>query len=127
VNDPQSSMGIVEGRLGYTQKGNPEDVWYFPGTSNQRALIVGGMHGSELSSIRLAENLISYLQQGVQPYFSVVIIPSLFPDNAEAALADKDELGSVKNKGRYTNAKTVDPNRQMPAPGEAFDAKYGLD
>ncbi len=127
VNDPEASMGITKGRLGYSQKGNPVDVWYFPGTSNHRALIIGGMHGSELSSIRLAENLISYLQQGARPYFSVMIIPSLFPDNAAAAMADADELGSVKNKGRYTNAKTVDPNRQMPPPGQAFNPKHGID
>lgn len=127
MNDPAAAQGIIRGRLGYSAKGLPVSAWYFPGTSNERALIIGGMHGSELSSIALAEKLVMALQAGEKPYYSVVIIPTLFPDNAVAAINQPQQLGSFQNIGRYTYKGATDPNRQMPTPGRAFDATTGLD
>lgn len=127
MNDPAAAHGIIRGRLGYSEKGLPVDAWYFPGTSDQRALIIGGMHGSELSSIALAERLIAELQSGIRPYYSVVIIPSLFPDNALAARMCPSQIGSVMNIGRYSYEGATDPNRQMPTPGRAFNQSSGLD
>jgi hypothetical protein len=96
------------------------DAWYFPGESDQRALIIGGVHGSELSSVEVANALLNDLLKGEQPYYSVIIIPILFPDNANKALASPQTINSVANIGRYTYAGAVDPNRQMPSPGKAF-------
>lgn len=127
LNDPAASRGIIRGRLGYTAKGQPVNAWYFPGTSDERALIIGGMHGSELSSIALAEELIAALQEGERPYYSVVIVPRLFPDNAAEAIGQPKQLGSFQNIGRYSCKGATDPNRQMPSPGRAFDPSTGLD
>ncbi|HET7897373.1 MAG TPA: hypothetical protein VFL47_06880, partial [Flavisolibacter sp.] len=97
----------------------PVDIWYFPGVSQQKALVIGGIHGSELSSVAVANQLIRQLQQGKKPYYSVVVIPSLFPDNAR--VAEKSSRDRVPdNKGRYTAETTADPNRQMPAAGQPF-------
>lgn len=127
LNDPAASRGIIRGRLGYTAKGQPVNAWYFPGTSDERALIIGGMHGSELSSIALAEELVAALQEGERPYYSVVIVPTLFPDNAAEAISQPGQLGSFQNIGRYSCKEATDPNRQMPGPGRAFDPAIGLD
>lgn len=119
--------GMARLKLGYSTKGRLIEAWYFPGRSSERALILAGMHGSELSAIDVAERLVAELMDGVQPYFSVLIIPCLFPDNAALALQYPTELGSVKNIGRYSCINATDPNRQMPGPGSAYDASTGID
>lgn len=119
--------GMARLKLGYSTKGRLIEAWYFPGRSSERALILAGMHGSELSAIDVAERLVAELMDGVQPYFSVLIIPCLFPDNAALALQYPAELGSVKNIGRYSWAHATDPNRQMPGPGRAYNANTGID
>jgi hypothetical protein len=84
------------------------------------------VHGSELSSIELAYELVKQSEQKT-PAHNVIIIPSLFPDNAFAANDDSTSIGSTKNTGRYTSDITADPNRQMPSLGKAFDIRQPLD
>lgn len=113
--------------LGRSQQGRKIEAYFFPGTSNKRALIVGGMHGSELSSIEVAKQLLQTLKTGDSIFYNVIIIPSLFPDNAEAAKQLPSQIGGVENIGRYSFPGAVDPNRQMPTPGHAFDEEEALD
>jgi hypothetical protein len=109
-------------QLGITRQGRPVNAWYFPGTSDKRALVIGGVHGSELSSIEVAQALVEkLLLQEEQTYYSVIVIPSLFPDNAAMAMKVPEQAGSVLNIGRYTHENAVDPNRQMPSPGKDYD------
>lgn len=109
-------------QLGITREGRPVNAWYFPGTSDKKALVIGGMHGSELSSIEVAQALIEKLSMREEKtYYSVIIIPSLFPDNAAMAMKVPEQAGSVLNIGRYTHENAVDPNRQMPSPGKDYD------
>ena len=109
------------GVLGTTKQGRNIEAYYFPGTSNKRAIVIGGMHGSELSSIEIARVLISELQQGKRSYFNVIIIPTLFPDNAEKAKENPELIGSTTNLGRYSSSNWVDPNRQIPSLGKSFN------
>src|SRR5687767_14636952 len=44
--------------LGKTKRGKDIEAYFFPGTGNKRALIIGGVHGSELSSIEVAIELV---------------------------------------------------------------------
>lgn len=114
--------------MGRTNGGHNISAWYFPGRSSQRALVIGGVHGSELSSIEVAYALVSkLLEADVAPYYSVIIIPSLFPDNAALALGHPEETGSTSNIGRYTHSTAVDPNRQMPSPGKSFNEEEQKD
>jgi hypothetical protein len=110
----------------YTRNNRPVTLYFFPGTSDRKALVIGGMHGSESSSIEVAETLVKQLSGGGKPYYNVVIIPSLFPDNAETALRDKK--GRLRESaGRHSSPNTADPNRQMPPPGEPFRAAQPFD
>lgn len=113
--------------LGRSQHGRNIEAFFFPGTSNKRALIIGGMHGSELSSIEVAKELLQQLKRGDSIFYNVIIIPSLFPDNAETARQNFSKIGDVENIGRYSYRGAVDPNRQMPTPGQAFDDENHLD
>ena len=114
--------------LGFSKEGRSVEAYYFPGTGSKRALVIGGVHGSELSSIEVADSLIEYLKKGNQKYYSVIIIPSLFPDNAAAAKNKPECIGGSMNYGRYTCNDAADPNRQMPSLGKPFskDAKDHL-
>ncbi len=108
-------------QMGFSKQGRMIQAWYFPGQTDHRALIIGGVHGSELSSIEVANELIrQLLQSDRQPYYTVVVVPSLFPDNAAIAASFPEEAGSDKNIGRYSFRNGVDPNRQMPSPGRSF-------
>ena len=113
--------------LGQSQEGRIINAWYIPGTSKNRALAIAGVHGSELSAVDVAYQVLKQLLQGEQPYYSVIIIPSLFPDNAIKAMNKPEYIGSIDNIGRYTFPNAVDPNRQMPSPGKAFDENMSLD
>ena len=113
--------------LGRTQQGRNIEAYFFPGTSDKRALVIGGMHGSELSSIEVASELVRMLKQPNTIYYNVIIIPSLFPDNAETAKQCPLQIGDPGNIGRYSFPGAVDPNRQMPSPGHAFDEEHELD
>jgi len=112
--------------LGYTKNNRPIEVFYFPGISNKKAMVIGGMHGSELSSVEVAHRILKELSKGGMPYYNVIIVPCLFPDNAAVA----KQVGGIRvenNSGRYSHDHAVDPNRQMPALGKAFDSEEPVD
>jgi hypothetical protein len=109
-----------------TKKGRQLEAYYFPGLSDKKALVVGGMHGSELSSVAVARMLVEQLAKGEKQFYSVVVIPCLFPDNAaEADGEDEDRVS--RNTGRYTSPLAADPNRQMPLLGKPFDPEVPVD
>ena len=97
--------------LGLSKKGQAINAWYFPGTSDKKALVIGGVHGSELSSIDVVNELLEQLNTNGTIYYNVIVIPSLFPDNAKTACSAQHEIGSVKNIGRYSFPGAPDPNR----------------
>ncbi len=113
--------------LGQSKKKRNIEAWYFPGSGNKRALVIGGVHGTELSAIEVATTLINTLKKAGNNYYSVIIIPCLFPDNAATAENRPREIGSTRNIGRYSFSTSPDPNRQMPTPGEPFDEKVFKD
>src|SRR4051812_36946042 len=83
ITNMLQSATPVRSVLAYTRQLRPLEIHYFPGTSNENALVIGGVHGSELSSVSVAKQLIELLANtDVKPYYNVIIIPSLFPDNA---------------------------------------------
>src|SRR5262245_37308658 len=43
VNSPIALQGIA----GYSKQGRPIEAFYFPGQSDKRAMVIGGVHGSE--------------------------------------------------------------------------------
>jgi hypothetical protein len=113
--------------LGQSKQMRTIEAWFFPGTSEKNALVIGGVHGTELSSTEVAKTLIQKLLQGEEHYYNVIVIPCLFPDNAATAKENGDAIGSTTNIGRYSFSNAADPNRQMPSPGKPFDEESGTD
>lgn len=112
--------------LGYTNAEKAVEIYFFPGKTKETALIIGGMHGSELSSIELAENIVHKLSGDVVPEYNVLIIPRLFPDNADCAATSLERKGK-SGAGRYSSLHSVDPNRQMPGLGKPFLSNQPFD
>jgi hypothetical protein len=117
----------VKGIAGYSKNRLPIEAYYFPGKSEKRALIIGGVHGSELSAIEVAKAAVAQLMSDPTNYYTVIIIPCLFPDNTVMAAQKPSLIGSTDNIGRYSHAGSPDPNRQMPSLGTAFNEYYPVD
>ncbi|GAB3499794.1 hypothetical protein GCM10027399_25180 [Curvibacter fontanus] len=92
----------VKGRMIYTR-----DVQ--PPTTRLRVLVIGGMHGDELSSASVALHWIR-LAQGTPEAIHWRFIPALNPD------------GLFDKPARRVNANGVDLNRNFPTPNWERDA-----
>lgn len=99
--------GGIGASLLTTAGGRSVDAFFFPGTSDERALVIAGVHGSEQGGIEVAQMLIQTLQNAVlRPWYSVIVVPTLFPDNAATR----------------TREGTTPTNRNFPSPGQGLDA-----
>jgi hypothetical protein len=74
------ATGNIEASLGLTAGKRQVNAYFFPGISNDRALVIAGVHGTERQGVQVAELLIANLQKK-QPFFTVIVVPKLFPDN----------------------------------------------
>jgi hypothetical protein len=131
--------------LGKTAGGREVKAVYFKGAIDEVALVIAGVHGSELSGVEIAERLIKLLSdpKAPRPFFTVVIVPQLFPDNVDAKRTWEKSVvkagtklkldeyqkarAKAKDPGRYTAGSAVDPNRQFPELGKPFDPNNPVD
>ncbi len=100
-----AEAGNIEATIGVGAHRTPIHAFYFPGTGSRRAMIIGGVHGSEQAGVEVVNRLLDQMRApgAPQPVFSVIIVPSLFPENVAA--------------GRRKTPGQPDPNREMPAVG----------
>src|SRR5712672_1214333 len=103
------------------------------GISDDIALIIAGVHGSELSGIEVANWVRVKLQQSsVPPLYTTIVVPEVFPKLAQDARNERirnrfaDELED-SNTGRdaYVGKKAIGTNRQFPRPEEPFASLTG--
>jgi hypothetical protein len=104
---------VAAGELGRSAKNRPIQVFYFPGTTDRRALVIAGVHGTERQGIEVA-NLLKAQLLKTPPAFSVILVPSLFPDNAATGAF------GIREGGTPTN-------RDFPTPDKDFAASGGSD
>ncbi len=114
--------GHIEASLGRSGESRQVQAFYFPGTSPERALILGGVHGSELSGVEVAEMLIEDLRTGPRPYYTVIIVPRLFPDTAHRAegATRRGWMGAPQDSNIGRHVGRLDPNRNFPAAGQSL-------
>ncbi|HEY5981013.1 MAG TPA: M15 family metallopeptidase [Microlunatus sp.] len=133
----------LEFTVGLDSLGTPIQAHLVPGEIDDVALVVAGVHGSEQSGVEVADRLLAQLQVH-RPFFTVVIVPRLFPDNVASRAAWEKKLAADQGKiavskyreirtkdkdpGRVTPGKGAkDPNRQFPALGADLDPVRPLD
>lgn len=86
---------IRKERLGTTAKGRPIETRFIPGNTNRRAIVLAGVHGSEVQGIEVGRIFASACA-GTRPDYSVIYIPVLFPDNAAVGL--RERAGTATNR-----------------------------
>ena len=132
---------MVDMTLGLDTLHQPIRAHLIPGQIDEVALVVAGVHGSEQSGVEVADLLLAQLAVH-RPFFTVVVVPRLFPDNVagradwekqlakdqgKIALKKYRELrGKADDPGRVT-AGQVDPNRQFPELGADLDLANPVD
>ncbi len=110
---------IREGELGQTTGARGVKVgrkpvkrqikaFFFQGSTDRRALVIAGVHGSEKQGIEVAENLVRDLK-AQPPTLTTIIVPSLFPDNATLT-------GQTAREG------ATPTNRNFPKPSQDLAA-----
>lgn len=108
----------------------PIRATFIRGSTDRRALVIAGVHGSERQGMEVADRLINDLKTQ-QPGFTTIIVPSLFPDSAArgdeiVAAGDKDSLKEMQ-KARESGPdpkKSTPTNRNFPPPSQDLaDAK----
>ena len=127
--------------VGVDGSGSPVVAHVIPGQVPEVAMVVAGVHGSEHSGVEVAERLLAQLSTQ-SPYYTVVVVPRLFPGNVadreawEAKLAkDNTDIAVKKYQELRTKAGDVgrvtkgqeDPNRQFPDLGGDLDLKKPVD
>jgi len=115
---------------------------YIPGQSTAIALVIAGVHGSELSGIEVARWLDIKLKSNWNdgqnpPYMTTCIVPEVFPASAVLARQCRDlpksvpdhlceltqhgrELYFLKKRLGAVTAFVIYPNRSFPPPGQSF-------
>jgi hypothetical protein len=90
------------------------EVRYVPGRTDRRALVIAGVHGSEVQGVEVARQLLKDLTGGPPPEMSAIIVPDLFPDD----LWFRDREGPRDQ---------VHPNRNFPASSKSLAESGGKD
>jgi len=133
----------LEFTVGLDSLGTPIRAHLVPGQIDEVAMVVAGVHGSEQSGVEVADRLLAQLQVD-KPFFTVIIVPRLFPDNVASRAAWEQKIAADQGKialkkyrelrakdddpGRITAGKNAkDPNRQFPALGADLDVAKPVD
>ena len=106
------SANISKSEIGSSISGQPIDL-YKIGSGNRKIIVVGGIHGNEIGSIKVTRHLTNWVSENRKQYpgLTFYIIPCLNPDGYAKALKHPDywKGGLI---GRFNN-NNVDLNRNL--------------
>lgn len=99
--------------------GRAVELHVFPGRSTRRALVIGGVHGTEFIAVEVTRRLVAELRaetgRAARPFFTTIVVPALLPDNLPSSHGGR-------GRPRRATRGYVDPNRQFPTIGTGLDA-----
>jgi predicted deacylase len=102
--------------------GRAVELHVFPGRSTRRALVIGGVHGTEFVGVEVTRRLVAELRaesgRNERPFFTTIVIPALFPDNLPPSHGGH-------GRARRATRGYADPNRQFPMIGTGLDGRLG--
>ena len=101
--DPESATGLNRERIGTSVKGRAIHAWILPG-DGPSVLVIGGIHGDEVSSVRVVLDLRDELlaDPEIAGGRRVVLVPAANPDGLLLRTRE--------------NSNGIDVNRNFPAP-----------
>lgn len=97
----------------------PIEAHFFRGSTDRRALVIAGVHGSERQGVEVVEMLMADLaKQPKPPVLSAIVVPTLFPDTKAKAdeMVRKGKSGMALQSARdgLLDGKTLETNRNFP-------------
>jgi hypothetical protein len=112
------------------------EVHFIAGRTSRRALVLGGVHGSEPEGEVVVRQLIEGLKKAtVKPFFTVILVPRLIgksredpsPKSHNAPFREVDDktkgAAGAGSKGTGSDGNVeVEPNRNFPLPGTSYDS-----
>ena len=107
---------VWAGELGRSAQRRAIETHFFPGRTGRRALVIAGVHGTERQGIEVANLLMTDLQSAPAD-FSVILVPRLFPDNAERGAFGVREGGTPTNRNFPTADRDFAASRGRDALG----------
>jgi hypothetical protein len=107
-----NQVGVDDAMLAEAAKRSLE-VHFFPGRTARRALVIGGVHGTERQGVQVARLLERDLASSPAD-FSVILVPVMFPANAAAG-------------AHGTREGATPTNRNFPTPEKDLAASAGKD
>jgi hypothetical protein len=100
----------------------PVQAFFFPGRSDRRALVIGGVHGTEPQGTVVVEKLRAALAAasaaGKPPFFTTILVPTVIPRTAKSGERFVPGGKSI-HEGKLIR-QDVEPNRNFPMPGEGY-------
>ena len=111
VEDTWLADRLGASELGKTAGKRSIELRFFPGKTTRRALVIGGVHGTERQGVQVARLLEKDLA-ATPSDFSVLLVPVLFPDNAASG-----PLGIREQTDKPTNRNFPDPGKDLAASG----------
>lgn len=105
-------------------------AFFFPGQTARRALIIGGIHGTEQQGADTVDLLRAALRTrslaGNPPYFTTILVPTLFEQThrggRHAGLRHVPGGIGRTSGGTLQRSRHIEPNRNYPLPGEDLAA-----
>lgn len=99
---------------------------FFQGETSERILVVGGVHGEERGGLEICKVLMTdYLQDPTKgrPYYTVIVVPELFPDNVAHNRRDSRHLTRENGKllGKIQSQESNETNRNFGVPGQTLN------
>lgn len=90
------------------------DVAFFPGDSTDIVLVTAGIHSSEVSGIEVANWVkVKLAARPKRTYFSVVVVPEIFPERARAARTAQWKAGASADDDSVSGFREIPPNLDM--------------
>jgi len=123
----QGQLGQTTGAFGPKSGGKPVprpiEVFFFRGSTDRRALVIAGVHGTERQGMEVARRLVQALQSQTQPPgFTTIIVPTLFPDNAARGAAGTRESGATPTNRNFPPSSEDLAAATAAGGGKAVDA-----
>jgi hypothetical protein len=116
----------------------PIQVFFFPGRSGRRAMVVGGVHGTEHQGVEVVERLRAQLAAdslaGNPPFYSTVLVPTLIQRSDAAHRRNvcgpgssgiPDAAHDVAGQSCADGTHAVEPNRTFPGVANPGNASGG--
>jgi len=113
------------------------EVHFIAGRTSQRALVLGGVHGSEPEGEVVVRQLIEALKTATtKPFFTVILVPRLISKSRQdpspkshnapfREVDDKTAKGAAGAGSKGTGSEgniEIEPNRNFPLPGTSYDS-----